>query len=113
MAGKRYTQARSAVDRERAYQPLDAVRTLKGLETAKFDETVEAHFRLGVNVRHADQQLRGWLETRRDGDILDVGLWAYSRHPNYFGENSFWWGLALFGLAAGGVFVSNENERSA
>jgi len=61
MAGKRYTQARAAVDRERAYQPLDAVRTLKSVETAKFDETVEAHFRLGVNVRHADQQLRGTL----------------------------------------------------
>jgi steroid 5-alpha reductase family enzyme len=48
----------------------------------------------------ADQQLRGWLSLRRDGEILDVGLWRYSRHPNYFGENSFWWGLALFGLAA-------------
>ena len=61
MAGKRYTQARAAVDRERSYQPLDAVRTLKSLETAKFDETVEVHLRLGVNVRHADQQLRGTL----------------------------------------------------
>ncbi len=61
MAGKRYTQARSSVDRERTYQPLEAVRTLKGLQTAKFDETVEVHLRLGVNVRHADQQLRGTL----------------------------------------------------
>jgi large subunit ribosomal protein L1 len=61
MAGKRYTTARAAVDRERAYPPLDAVRTLKSLETAKFDETVEVHVRLGVNVRHADQQLRGTL----------------------------------------------------
>jgi large subunit ribosomal protein L1 len=61
MAGKRYTNARSAVDRERLYSPLEAVRTLKGLETARFDETVEVHMRLGVNVRHADQQLRGTL----------------------------------------------------
>jgi large subunit ribosomal protein L1 len=61
MAGKRYTNARSQVDRERTYPPLDAVRTLKSLETAKFDETVEVHMRLGVNVRHADQQLRGTL----------------------------------------------------
>jgi large subunit ribosomal protein L1 len=61
MAGKRYTNARSVVDRERLYSPLEAVRTLKGLETARFDETVEVHMRLGVNVRHADQQLRGTL----------------------------------------------------
>src|SRR5205814_495938 len=61
MAGKRYTNARAAVDRERTYPPLEAVRTLKSLDTAKFDETVEVHMRLGVNVRHADQQLRGTL----------------------------------------------------
>ena len=61
MAGKKYSTARAAVDRERTYPPLDAVRTLKSLETAKFDETVEVHLRLGVNVRHADEQLRGTL----------------------------------------------------
>jgi large subunit ribosomal protein L1 len=57
--GKRYRAAREAIDRERAYSPLQAVRILKEAEGAKFDETVEAHFRLGLNVRHADQQLRG------------------------------------------------------
>jgi large subunit ribosomal protein L1 len=61
MAGKRYAEARAGVDRERLYSPLEAVRTIKGLQTAKFDETVEVHLRLGVNVRHADQQLRGTL----------------------------------------------------
>jgi large subunit ribosomal protein L1 len=61
MAGKRYAAARGSVDRERTYAPLEAVRTLKALETSKFDETVEVHLRLGVNVRHADQQLRGTL----------------------------------------------------
>ena len=61
MAGKRYTTARAAVDRERLYAPLEAVRLLKGMDTASFDETVEVHMRLGVNVRHADQQLRGTL----------------------------------------------------
>jgi large subunit ribosomal protein L1 len=61
MSGKRYKTARAAVDRERLYSPLEAVRTIKGMETAKFDETVEVHMRLGVNVRHADQQLRGTL----------------------------------------------------
>jgi large subunit ribosomal protein L1 len=59
--GKRYRAAREQVDRERLYTPLEAIRTLKDAETVKFDETVEAHFRLGLNVRHADQQLRGTL----------------------------------------------------
>ena len=59
--GKRYRAAREAIDREQAYSPLTAVRLLKELEGAKFDETVEAHFRLGLNVRHADQQLRGTI----------------------------------------------------
>ena len=47
----------------------------------------------------ADWQLWGFLATRRRGQILDTGLWAFSRHPNYFGEVAFWWGLWLFGLA--------------
>lgn len=59
--GKRYRQARSTVDREHAYTPLEAVRLLKDAPAAKFDETVEVHFNLGLNVRHADQQLRGTL----------------------------------------------------
>ena len=59
--GKRYRAVREQIDREQAYSPLEAVRLLKAGEGAKFDETVEAHFRLGLNVRHADQQLRGTL----------------------------------------------------
>ena len=59
--GKRYRQARGTIDREKLYSPLEAIRTLKGLPAPKFDETVEVHFRLGLNVRHADQQLRGTL----------------------------------------------------
>ncbi len=59
--GKAYRAARGSIDRERLYSPAEAVRTLKSLQTAKFDETVEVHFRLGLNVRHADQQLRGTL----------------------------------------------------
>jgi len=59
--GKRYRQARALIDREHLYSPVEAVRLVKDADTASFDETVEAHFRLGLNVRHADQQLRGTL----------------------------------------------------
>ena len=59
--GKAYRQARAKFDRETEYSPVQAIRLLKDFETAKFDETVEVHFRLGLNVRHADQQLRGTL----------------------------------------------------
>ena len=59
--GKRYRSSREAVDREQAYTPLSAVRLLKDMPAAKFDETVEVHFRLGLNVRHADEQLRGTI----------------------------------------------------
>ena len=48
----------------------------------------------------ADEQLRAFNRTKVSGDILASGLWRYSRHPNYFGELAFWWGLWLFGLAA-------------
>jgi large subunit ribosomal protein L1 len=59
--GKRYAAARSSIDRERVYSPAEAVRMLKEAGGAKFDETVEVHFNLGLNVRHADEQLRGTL----------------------------------------------------
>src|SRR5438093_5863600 len=59
--GKQYRSAFGQVDREKLYSPLEAVRTVKSLGTAKFDETIEAHFNLGLNVRHADQQLRGTI----------------------------------------------------
>src|SRR5438093_11702659 len=59
--GKRYINARDAVDRERVYSPVEALRLLKSFDGVKFDETVEVHFRLGLNVRHADEQLRGTL----------------------------------------------------
>jgi large subunit ribosomal protein L1 len=59
--GKKYRNARAQVDRERVYSPVEAVRLLKSFDGTKFDETVEVHFRLGLNVRHADQQLRGTL----------------------------------------------------
>lgn len=50
----------------------------------------------------ADEQLRAFARRpdRPAGSVMMEGLWAYSRHPNYFGEIGFWWGLFLFGLAA-------------
>ena len=59
--GKKYRSARGQIDRERLYAPVEALSMLKEFEGPTFDETVEAHFRLGLNVRHADQQLRGTL----------------------------------------------------
>ena len=59
--GKTYRQARAQIDREQTYSPLEAVRMLKSLDGPQFDETVELHVRLGLNVRHAEQQLRGTL----------------------------------------------------
>jgi large subunit ribosomal protein L1 len=57
--GRKYETARSVIEPGRLYSPLEAIRLLKMLDTAKFDETVEVHFRLGVDVRHADQIVRG------------------------------------------------------
>jgi large subunit ribosomal protein L1 len=59
--GKRYRQARSEFDREELYTPVQAIRLLKETPAAKFDETVEVHMNLGLNVRHADEQLRGTM----------------------------------------------------
>ncbi len=59
--GKQYRNARAAFDREQEYSPVQAIRLIKEMQTAKFDETIEVHFRLGLNVRHADEQLRGTL----------------------------------------------------
>jgi steroid 5-alpha reductase family enzyme len=52
----------------------------------------------------ADNSLRDYtLQRKRPGESMSEGIWAWSRHPNYFGEISFWWGLWLFGVAALGV----------
>jgi large subunit ribosomal protein L1 len=59
--GKGYRAARASIDREHLYSPVEAVRILKGFPEKKFDESVEVHFNLGLNVRHAEQQLRGTL----------------------------------------------------
>jgi len=48
----------------------------------------------------ADLQMHRFAATKQPGEVMDRGLWSWSRHPNYFGEFSFWLALAVFGLAA-------------
>jgi large subunit ribosomal protein L1 len=59
--GRRHRDGLAKVDREREYAPAEAVSLVKSLASAKFDETVELHVRTGLNVRHADEQLRGTI----------------------------------------------------
>jgi large subunit ribosomal protein L1 len=59
--GKNFIDARTKVDREHEYTPAEAVALVKELKRAKFDESVEVHIRTGLNVRHADEQLRGTI----------------------------------------------------
>jgi large subunit ribosomal protein L1 len=59
--GRHYLEAREKVDREREYSPAEAMGLIKDLHWTKFDESVEVHIRTGLNVRHADEQLRGTL----------------------------------------------------
>lgn len=57
--GKKYQEARKQIDRNRLYEPGEALELVKQVAPAKFDETVEAAVKLGVDPRHADQQVRG------------------------------------------------------
>ncbi len=59
--GKKFLEARAKVDRDREYEPADAIRLVKEAKYSKGDETLEVHVRTGLNVRHADEQLRGTI----------------------------------------------------
>jgi large subunit ribosomal protein L1 len=59
--GRRYSETLARVDREREYEPAEAIALVRGLTGAKFDESIEVHVRTGLNVRHADEQLRGTI----------------------------------------------------
>jgi large subunit ribosomal protein L1 len=75
--GKRYRQAIEQVDRTRTYDPAEAVALLKSLPHSSFDETVELHIKLGVNVRHAEEQLRGTLALPRGlGKDVTIAVFA-------------------------------------
>ncbi len=59
--GKAYADAKQRFDREREYAPAEAIALVKQLSHVKFNESVEVHVRTGLNVRHADEQLRGTI----------------------------------------------------
>jgi large subunit ribosomal protein L1 len=59
--GKRILEARGLVEREREHSPAEAIAAIKQVANAKFDESIEVHIRTGLNVRHADEQLRGTI----------------------------------------------------
>jgi large subunit ribosomal protein L1 len=59
--GKTYVEVKQKVDREHEYTPAEAIKLVKDTKRAKFDESVEIHVRTGLNVRHADEQLRGTI----------------------------------------------------
>jgi large subunit ribosomal protein L1 len=61
MHGKSYLDARQRFDREREYAPAEAISLVKQLSSVKFNESIEVHVRTGLNVRHADEQLRGTI----------------------------------------------------
>jgi large subunit ribosomal protein L1 len=78
--GKRYREQYAKVDREHAYQPTEAIRLVKDLQSAKFAETVECHIRTGLNVRHADEQLRGTITLPHSAG-RDVTIAVFARGP--------------------------------
>jgi large subunit ribosomal protein L1 len=78
--GRRHREALEKIDREREYEPAEAVALVKGLAGAKFDESVELHVRTGLNVRHADEQLRGTIALP-NGLGKDVKIIVFAQGP--------------------------------
>ena len=95
--GKAYVDARGRVDRTREYTPAQAVKLVKELKSAKFDESVEIHVRTGLNVRHADEQLRGTIALP-NGLGKDVTVAVFARGDK-----------AREAEAAGADFVGDED----
>jgi large subunit ribosomal protein L1 len=75
--GKKYRDAYDKIDRTEAYDPAEAISLVKQTANKAFDETVELHIRLGVNVRHAEEQLRGTLALPRGlGKSVKIAVFA-------------------------------------
>ena len=99
--GKKYKESIALVDKTKLYDTDEAMKLVTQTAKAKFDETVEAHIKLGVDSRHADQQVRGAIVLPH-GTGKSVRVLVFAKGPK-----------AEEATAAGGVFVMNENERSA
>ena len=75
--GKKFREAATKVDRASVYSPLEAVKLVKEMASANFDETVEAHFRLGIDTRKADQNIRGSISLPHGtGKTVRVAVFA-------------------------------------
>lgn len=75
--GKKFREVAAKVDRAAVYTPLEAVKLVKEMATAKFDETVEVHFRLGIDTRKADQNIRGSISLPHGtGKTVRVAVFA-------------------------------------
>ncbi len=75
--GKNFRAAAEKVEKFKLYTPLEAVRLVKEIAPAKFDETVEAHFRLGIDTRKADQNIRGSISLPHGtGKTVRVAVFA-------------------------------------
>lgn len=99
--GKRYLEAAAKVDRNRSYEPKEAIELAKDTSTVNFDATVEIHIRLGVDPRHAEQQVR-------DVVILPHGLGKNVRVMVFAqGED------ALLAREAGADYVADDDETLA
>ena len=75
--GKKYLDAAKLVDHDRAYPPDEAAQLVKDTTTVSFDASIEAHLRLGVDPRHADQMVRGTVVLPHGtGKIVRVAVFA-------------------------------------
>jgi len=95
--GKKYNASAELIDKSKLYDTIDAFETLCKTSTAKFDETVEVHVKLGVDSRHADQQVRGAV-VLPNGTGKNVRVLVFARE-----------GKAEEAKAAGADFVGAED----
>ena len=87
--GKKYIESAKLVDRSKLYDPDEAFDTVVKTAKAKFDETVEIHVRLGVDSRHADQQVRGAI-VLPNGTGKNVRVLVFAKGDKAAGSTRRW-----------------------